>query len=383
MKYLERKTLAKYIFVAVAVAIAISFLIISNQMAQEMAREEREKIELWAEAIRMAAAGEDNAELNITLKILSGNKTIPVILCNEKKDVLLTANIDVPQKDSIVYLKKKMEIFGRKNVPIVIEDPDFRQYVYYGDSYTLKRLQYYPFVQIIVLTIFVCVSFLALLSTKKAEQNKVWVGLSKETAHQLGTPISSMLAWLEYLKEKSPDTSIIEEMEKDVARLEVVTDRFSKIGSKPAPKVEELRSQVIQSVSYLEKRISKKVSIEFDMPETPLYAEISVSLFSWVIENLTKNAVDAMSGVGKIIFSLSQKEGIVYLDITDTGKGIPKSMYKEIFSPGFTTKERGWGLGLSLTKRIIEDYHRGKIYVKNSGINIGTTFRIELRSVMP
>jgi Signal transduction histidine kinase len=381
MESLEKKTLAKYVFVIVAIAIAISFLIVSNQMANEMAKEERAKIELWADAIQMAATGEDSEELNITLKILSSNKTIPVILCNDEGEVLLTANIDIPQDDSIAFLHKKIEVYSSKNTPIVIEDPAFKQYVYYGDSYTLRRLQYYPIVQILVLTIFVCVSFLAFLSTKKAEQNKVWVGLSKETAHQLGTPISSMLAWLEYLKEKSTDVSVLEEMEKDVLRLQVVAERFSKIGSKPAPKIEELRSQVIQAVSYLEKRISKKVAIEFDMPEAPLYAKISTSLFSWVIENLTKNAVDAMSGVGKIIFKLSQKDGIICIDITDTGKGITKSMYKEIFSPGFTTKERGWGLGLSLAKRIIEDYHKGKIYVRSSEINVGTTFRIELKSI--
>ncbi|MDU1903592.1 MAG: HAMP domain-containing sensor histidine kinase [Dysgonomonas sp.] len=381
MESLEKKALAKYIFVIVAIAIAISFLIVSNQMANEMAKEERAKIELWAEALQMAATGEDGEELNITLKILSSNKTIPVILCNDEEEVLLTANIDIPRDDSTAFLRKKIEIYSKKNAPIVIEDPAFKQYVYYGDSYTLRRLQYYPIVQILVLTIFVCVSFLAFLSTKKAEQNKVWVGLSKETAHQLGTPISSMLAWLEYLKEKSTDVSILEEMEKDVLRLQVVAERFSKIGSKPAPKIEELRSQVIQAVSYLEKRISKKVIIEFDMPETPLYAKISTSLFSWVIENLTKNAVDAMSGVGKIIFKLSQKDGIICIDITDTGKGITKSMYKEIFSPGFTTKERGWGLGLSLAKRIIEDYHKGKIYVRSSELNVGTTFRIELKSI--
>lgn len=381
MKSLGKKALAKYIFVAVAVAIAISFLIFSNQMAREMAKEERQKIELWADAIQMAATGEDSGEFGLTLKILSGNKTIPVILCDENNKVLMAVNINIPKNDSTAFLQEKIESFKRKNTPIIIEGPDFKQYVYYGDSYTLKRLLYFPFIQILVLAVFVFVSFLALLSTKKAEQNKVWVGLSKETAHQLGTPISSMLAWLEYLREKSTDTSILDEMAKDVNRLQIVAERFSKIGSKPAPKIEELRSQIIQSVSYLEKRISKKVSIEFDMPEEPIYAKISNSLFSWVIENLTKNAVDAMSGVGKIIFRLSQKEDTIYIDITDTGKGLSKSMFKEVFSPGFTTKERGWGLGLSLAKRIIEDYHKGKIYVKSSEINAGTTFRIELKSI--
>ncbi len=380
MRSLDKRILAKYVFIGIAIAIAISFLIVSNQMAGDMAKEERRKIELWADAVQMAATGDESGELNLTLKILSANRTIPVILCDENDKVLLSANLNIPEDDSLGFLQKKIESYKKSNTPIVIENPDFEQYVYYGDSYTLKRLQYYPYIQIGVLTIFVCVSFLALLSTKNAEQNRLWVGLSKETAHQLGTPISSMLAWVEYLKSKTTDANVLNEMEKDVMRLQVVADRFSKIGSKPAPELQEMRSQVMQAISYLEKRISKKVKFEFDMPEKSIYAEISPSLFSWVIENLTKNAVDAMEGQGTVTFVLSQKGEYLYIDITDTGKGIPKTMYKEVFSPGFTTKERGWGLGLSLTKRIIEDYHKGKIYVKNSELNVGTTFRIELKS---
>lgn len=382
MKYLDKSSLAKYVFVVIAIGIAISFLIVSNNMAKDLAKEERQKIELWADVVQMTTAGTDNDELSIALKILSGNKTIPVILCDEDDKVLLYANIDVPHNDSIAFLKEKVAAFDKKNKPIVIENPDFKQYVYYGDSSTLRRLQYYPLVQIGVLTIFICVSFLALLSTKKAEQNKLWVGLSKETAHQLGTPISSLLAWEEYLKDKTDDTLALQEMEKDMLRLQVIVDRFSKIGSKPAPRTEEMRSQVLEAVGYLESRISKKVSFIFDMPENPVYANISVALFNWVIENLTKNAVDAMEGKGTITFKLSQKGNLVYLDITDTGKGMAKKMFKKIFVPGFSTKERGWGLGLSLTKRIIEDYHQGKVYVKNSELGVGTTFRIELKRVV-
>lgn len=378
MKSIDKRTLAKYIFIIMAVAIAISFLIVSNQMAGEMAKEERQKIELWADAIQLVPDNNDG-ELGLTLKILSGNKTIPVILCNEKDSVLLSVNLNIPEKDNVEFLKKKIMSYKKKNAPIIIKNAEFKQYVYYGDSSTLKSLQYFPFIQIGILSVFVIVSFLALLSTKNAEQNKVWVGLSKETAHQLGTPISSMLAWVEYLKNKLPDNTVLDEMEKDVSRLQVVADRFSKIGSKPAPQSKEMRSQVSQAVSYLETRISKKVSFEFIMPEKPVYSCVSPSLFSWVIENLTKNAVDAMEGKGKITFTLQSKGEILYLDITDTGKGIPKSMYKTIFSPGFTTKERGWGLGLSLAKRIIEEYHKGKIYVKSSELNVGTTFRIELQ----
>ena len=377
----DKKVLAKYIFIAVAIVIAISFLVISNQMAGDMAKDERQKMELWAYAINMAANNDRVGELELTLKILSSNKTIPVILCDEFDNVLMTANIDIPPEDSLEYLAGKVESFKKLNTPIVVESPNFKQYVYYGDSSTLQRLQYYPFIQIGVMTFFICVSFLALLSTKNAEQNKLWVGLSKETAHQLGTPISSMLAWVEYLKSKTEDASILNEMEKDVMRLQVVADRFSKIGSTPAPETRQVGEEMRQSVAYLEKRISKKIKFEFEIPDEPLYAKISASLFSWVIENLTKNAVDAMEGQGHILFKISQLNGFVCIDITDTGKGLPKAMFKSIFSPGFTTKERGWGLGLSLAKRIIEDYHRGRIYVKSSEIGVGTTFRIELARV--
>lgn len=378
MRSFDKKVLAKYIFIAIAIAIAISFLIISNQMAGDMAKDERQKMELWAEALQLAASNNGVDELDLTLKILSSNKTIPVILCDEDDNVLMTANVDVSVNDSLKYLAEQIDYFKKSNSPIVIESPNFKQYVYYGDSSTLKRLQYYPFIQIGVMTFFICVSFLALLSTKNAEQNKLWVGLSKETAHQLGTPISSMLAWVEYLKSKTSDISTLNEMEKDVMRLQVVADRFSKIGSTPAPETREVGEEMRQSVAYLEKRISKKVKFEFDIPRDPLYAKVSTSLFSWVIENLTKNAVDAMEGQGHIVFKLSQRNGLVCIDITDSGKGLPKAMFKSIFSPGFTTKERGWGLGLSLAKRIIEDYHKGKIYVKSSEIGVGTTFRIEL-----
>lgn len=378
MRSFNKKLYARYFFVVIAIAIAASFLFISNRTAEELAKDERLKIELWADAIQTTVNRGDEGELDLTLKILSGNKTIPVIWCDDEGEILMTVNLDIPAKDSLSFIKKKIVEFQKNNEPIVIRNPDFVQYVYYGDSSTLKRLQYYPFIQILILTVFVMISFLALLSTKNAEQNKLWVGLSKETAHQLGTPISSLLAWIEYLKEKTQDASIVGEMEKDIIRLQMITDRFSKIGSKPAPQLYEIKSEVMQAVSYLEKRISKKVKFIFDMPDEPIYAKISPSLFSWVIENLTKNAVDAMEGQGTITFDVYSKSSTIYIDITDTGKGMTKSMYKQIFSPGFTTKDRGWGLGLSLAKRIIESYHRGKIYVRNSELNVGTTFTIEL-----
>jgi len=381
MKLSEHNNLFKYLFIGVAVIIASSSLLISNHLIEDLSKEERQKIELWAEAMRMAASAQDeDSNTNIILQILSGNETVPVILCDDQNNVMFQMNIDMEQvKDSAAFLKKKVEAFRKSHPAIVIDNDAFKQYVYYDDSYTLKRLQIYPYIQLGVLAVFILTSFLALLSTKKAEQNKVWVGLSKETAHQLGTPISSLMAWTEYLKMKDPDSSIALEMEKDVDRLQIVADRFSKIGSMPSPDLLELREVVTNSVNYLQNRISKKVNFSFEYPDNPVFVYLNNSLFSWVIENLTKNAVDAMGGKGAIKYTITETSSQIYLDISDTGKGISKSKFKTVFSPGFTTKARGWGLGLSLTKRIIESYHNGKIYVKSSEMGVGTTFRIELK----
>ncbi|GAB6011337.1 sensor histidine kinase [Viscerimonas tarda] len=381
MKFSEHNDLFKYIFVCIAIIIAISSLVVSNYLVEDLSEEERQKIELWAEATRLVATENDATDMNLILHILEGNTTIPVILCDSGDHVMAYTNIKLPEEDDSAFLAKKVIRFKNSHSPIVIDNESFKQYVYYDDSYTLKQLQVFPYIQIGVLAIFILTSFLALLSTKKAEQNKVWVGLSKETAHQLGTPISSLIAWTEYLKLKDPESSIAREMEKDVNRLEVVAERFSKIGSSPSPDVVELRDVVRQSISYLENRISKKVNFSFAFPNNPVFVRLNSSLFSWVIENITKNAVDAMEGKGSITFGITEGSSLIYLDIADTGKGIPKSKFKTVFSPGYTTKARGWGLGLSLAKRIIESYHKGKIYVKSSETGIGATFRIELRKV--
>lgn len=379
MKLSEKNNLFKYIFICVAILIAFGSLLISNYLVENLSIEERQKIELWAEATRIMASENDQSDMNLILRILEGNTTIPVILCDSGGTILGHTNIKLPNENDSVFLAKKVSQFKKNHAPIVIDNASFKQYVYYDDSYTLKQLQVYPYIQISVLAVFILTSFLALLSTKKAEQNKVWVGLSKETAHQLGTPISSLMAWTEYLKLKNPDSDIAREIEKDVNRLEIVAERFSKIGSAPAPDVLELRDVVKQSVSYLQNRISKKVNFIFNFPNEPVFTQINTSLFSWVIENITKNAVDAMEGKGAISYTITEGANLIYLDITDTGKGIAKSKFKTVFSPGYTTKTRGWGLGLSLTKRIIESYHNGKIYVKSSEMGIGTTFRIELK----
>lgn len=370
----------KYVFIFAAILIAIVSVVVSDTLIKDMAREEREKIEVWAEATRVVTSEDPSLNMNLILKIIQGNTTIPVMLCNEKDSVLTYKNIELPEENVEAFLNEKVKELKSKNSPIVVdmEDGTF-QYLYYDDSTNLKRLLVYPYAQLSVVAVFILIAFLALASTKKAEQNKVWVGLSKETAHQLGTPISSLIAWLEYLKTKDVDISLIEEMDKDVKRLETIAERFSKIGSNPEPVPVDICESVRTAIGYMSTRISSKVKIHLNLPDYPVPVLMNSSLFAWVIENLTKNAVDAMEGQGEITVSLEEKSGKVKIDVTDTGKGIMKSKFKTVFNPGYTTKKRGWGLGLSLVKRIIESYHGGKIYVKWSELGKGTTFRIELR----
>lgn len=372
----------KFAFVFVALLIAITSVVISNGLIADLAKEERQKMEVWAEANRVMASQseEANIDMNLILKILEGNTTIPVLLCDENENVQVFRNIEVPEKNADIFLAKKIKEFKNKKqvIPIDLDDGTF-QYIYYDDSILLKRLFVFPYAQLSIVFVFILIAFLALSSTKKAEQNKVWVGLSKETAHQLGTPISSLVAWVEYLRTKEIDPSLLNEMDKDVKRLETIADRFSKIGSNPDATPVNINNSIRSTLEYMQTRISSKVKLYTHLPDEPSLVSINDSLFAWVLENLIKNAVDAMSGQGEITFQVGVKNKYVIIDITDTGKGIHKSKFKTIFSPGYTTKARGWGLGLSLVKRIIESYHGGKIFVKNSELGKGTTFRIELR----
>lgn len=395
-----------YIFILIAVLIVIATVYFSNSLSRQLAEEERKKAELWAESTKILTVPDsldfseneaypsyealenkqmetESTLLNLITKIINGNTSIPVILCDEQDSVNDHRNIKIPEKDAEAFLKNKIEKFKAKNPPIVITINDngneVKQYLYYDDSVFLKRLLMFPYIQLFVVFAFIILSFLALLSAKKAEQNKVWVGLSKETAHQLGTPISSLIAWVEYLKTKEVDATYLKEMEKDVKRLETVADRFSKIGSNPEPLPLNINKSIRSSYEYMRTRISSKVKLTIEFSEEPSLVLMNDSLFSWVIENITKNAVDAMEGRGSIHYQIENNTKKIYIDITDTGKGIAKSRFKTIFNPGYTTKTRGWGLGLSLVKRIVESYPGGKIYVKNSEIGKGTTFRIELR----
>ena len=369
----------KYLFIFTAILIAIASHVISDMLIKELAQEERHKMEVWAEATRLTASKDAAVDMSLVLKILQGNTTIPVVLCNSEDSILFVKNIDLPENDIDEFKKSIVKELKSKNqITIDMEDGTY-QYVYYDDSIILKRLLIYPYAQLAVVFVFIVIAFFALASTKRAEQNKVWVGLSKETAHQLGTPISSLIAWLEYLKTKEIDSSLLNEMEKDIKRLETIAERFSKIGSNPNPSPVDINQSIRIALSYMSTRISSKVKVFTHLTNSPVLVLMNDSLFAWVIENLIKNAVDAMEGHGEITLKIEEKERKVCIDVSDTGKGISKSKFKTVFHPGYTTKNRGWGLGLSLVKRIIESYHGGKIYVKNSELGKGTTFRIELK----
>jgi signal transduction histidine kinase len=390
-EYKSGKTF-RYLFILTALAIAIASVWITNSLVNELKEEERKKMEIWTETIALVSTQAlledlDNADAfnNYTahlLKIIETNTTIPTIYADETGKVIYSSNIRFPAKEDSTFIKKKISSFRKKHAPITIRlDEDTVQYVYYDNSTVLKQLQLFPFIQLTVVFAFIIISFLALNSAQKAEQNKVWVGLSKETAHQLGTPISSLIAWVEYLQTKEIDPNLLNEMDKDVQRLKTIAERFSKIGSSAEPEPMDLAAAISQAVSYMSRRISSKVAIATQLPDEPVTLLMNESLFGWTLENLIKNAVDAMDGQGEIKIRAFTKGEKIVLDITDTGKGIPKSKFDAVFHPGYTTKKRGWGLGLSLVKRIIESYQKGKIYVYKSELGKGTTFRIELKTI--
>jgi signal transduction histidine kinase len=311
--------------------------------------------------------------------VIEGNTTIPVIWTDEQMHIIDFLNLDAVKTMDPDYVEKRLTHMRQKYPPIIIEIDRLTQYIYYDDSSTLSHLANYPFIQLSIVVLFVGVAYFAFRSLRKSEQNQVWVGLSKETAHQLGTPVSSLLAITEMLKMQTSDNALVDELGKDVSRLQAITERFSKIGSKPATPITDVGQVIAASLNYMRKRSSDKVTIDFRKPEHPVMAPLSEPLFGWVIENLCKNALDAMSGVGKISVELTDGKNQIMVDIADTGKGISKRKYKTIFKPGYTTKSRGWGLGLSLSKRIIESYHNGRIFVLHSEPDRGTTFRIILK----
>lgn len=386
MQWTDRIRQVKIFLVVAAILIAVDSLLVSRSLTHDLAEQEKSKMQVWAEAMKSLSAADENTDLSLVLKVLDENHTIPVVVLNNEGVVTEYRNIKIKArnaKDSIAFITsygQQMKASGQViRISLSKNHHDYID-VCYDDSLMLKRIAVYPYVQLGVVLLFVIVAIFALLTSKRAEQNKVWVGLSKETAHQLGTPISSLMAWSTILKETYPDDELLPEMDKDVKRLQLIADRFSKIGSIPEPVPSCLNDVLIHVVDYMDRRTSKKIEMKTELPNEDVIINMNASLFEWVIENLCKNAVDAMGGkLGSITLRLEETDKRAIVEVSDTGKGIKKKDISNVFRPGFTTKKRGWGLGLSLAKRIVEEYHHGKIYVKNSEIGKGTTFRIELR----
>ena len=386
----------KFIFIGVAIIIVATSLFVSHRLVEDLKNEERTRMEVWAAAMGSLTEAEENTDLNLVLTVINGNNSIPVIVTDEENKILSHRNLGIQSRSSQDSLKQlqgrltEMRQTGKHmKMPLEItsqEDNTTTQSsseqlhhinIYYEESLILHRLALFPYIQLAVVSLFLLVALVALLSTKKAEQNRVWVGLTKETAHQLGTPISSLMAWIEVLKETYPNDDLLEDMQTDVQRLERITERFSKIGSQPALVNTSICPIIAQTVSYLQRRISSRITITSHIHQE-IELPLSAPLFEWVLEVLCKNSADAMSGAASIEISGQIKEDRYIIDVTDTGKGIARKNFSSVFKAGYTTKQRGWGLGLSLSKRIIEEYHHGRIYVFQSIVGKGTTFRIEL-----
>ncbi len=410
MNIYEMRRYGTLVFILASILVVAGFLYVSGRLVADLSEQERERMQIWADATReivnlgSAEQGVDadgnpvsapEPDIDFLLSIIEGNRNIPVLLTDDDGVIIMHRNFDLPEPvDSLnpLYISEANQeyLIGRlndlrstDNVIHIIIAPGHRQHLYYAESRLLRSLRYYPYIQLLVMLAFIAVVYFAVLSTKKAEQNKVWVGLSKETAHQLGTPISSLIAWAEYLKDDDSgvDPDVVKEMDKDVNRLATIASRFSKIGSRPNIEPADVNAVVTASADYMSTRISRQITLTLKASPEPLKVNLSEPLFQWVMENLIKNAVDAMAdGRGEINVrtGLDQRHQTAFIEVQDTGKGLPRKKFKTIFNPGYTTKKRGWGLGLTLAKRIIEQYHDGKIYVKSSEVGAGTTFRIEL-----
>jgi len=379
MDIYTRKRTWKFWLLVFAIIIGISSLFVTNSLVDSLAYEEKKKIEIWAYATNQMVNISDDGNFSLAIKVMESNENIPIILADENDSILNYRNLNRLNEITDEYLQKQLAIMKEQNEPIEIQVyEDYKQLLYYKDSILLTRLRYYPMFQLGFITLFMFIAYLAFSSARKAEQNQVWAGMAKETAHQLGTPLSSLLAWVELLKSKEETKEMVLEMEKDVARLETITDRFSKIGSQPTLEEVNIIQVVDEAIQYLKSRLPEKVSLELKHETSTITIPVSVVLLNWVIENICKNAVDAMKGEGLIQIQIQEQQNHVSIHINDSGQGIPVDLISSIFKPGVTSKKRGWGLGLSLSKRIIEEYHKGKIYVQSSVEGEGTTFGISL-----
>jgi len=380
MEIYSRKRWWKFLLMTGALIIGGASLFYTSRLASELRREETLKMELWAKANRQFARSDiDEQSLELVFEIIQNNTTVPLIIADSNDTIYFHRNLELPQKNRAAFLSQELRKMKQGREPIEIDLGDNQmQYLYYSDSILLRKLRWFPIVQLIVVVLFVLLAYWAFSAARRWEQDQVWVGMAKETAHQLGTPTSSLLGWVELLELKKVEPSLVEEMRHDIQRLQIITARFSKIGARPELKSMDITDMLHDVIRYMEHRLSKGVEICVQPPESMETAEISVNrpLFEWVIENISKNAADAMEGKGTLTFSWGNYKNQTFIDITDTGKGIARKFQKTVFKPGYTTKKRGWGLGLTLVRRIVEDYHNGRIFVKESSPGKGTTFRI-------
>jgi signal transduction histidine kinase len=382
MDFYGRKNLWKFLLLLFAILIGLATLFYTEGFLQELRGEEVKKVNQWANAMSSIQRANDKTDLTLATQIIQFNTTIPVILTDGNDNVITSKNLKLPENDADEYLKANLAEMKAEGTFIEVNfATDQKNFVYYQNSNLLTKLRFYPIVLLVVISLFIIIAYFAFSGARKAEQNQVWNGLAKETAHQIGTPLSSLIGWLELMKLQKMDPTMIKEVEKDVQRLETITNRFSKIGSQPSLGKTDLLLVTKKAVDYLKIRSPKKVEVDYHLPYEPVYAELNTPLFEWVIENLIRNAIDAIKGPGRIDVYLTSTEKWVQIEVSDTGKGIPAQKINSVFRPGFSTKRRGWGLGLSLAKRIIEEYHKGKISVASSVVNEGTTFRILLPKV--
>ena len=379
MDIYRKKQRWKQILFLAAVLIGVGSLWYTNRLVNDIETTERQKVEIWAEAMRITISADFEVDLAFPFSVIESNTHIPVILTDSSGNVLGQKNLDSLKVEDPRYMARQLRHAKEENERLIIDLGNEVQYIYYRDSILLRKLIFFPYVQLGIIMLFIAVSYIAFSISRKAEQNEVWTGMSKETAHQLGTPISSLLGWMELLKQSDMDRGMISEMQRDASRLEKITDRFSKIGSKPTLEESDLKAILSSNLEYIKRRGPENIEYLLDVPEKPIHVLLNETLFEWVIENLCKNAIDAIQGSGRVILHAVETENNVIIDVEDTGKGIAKSRFRTIFKPGYTTKKRGWGLGLSLSKRIIQEYHHGKIFVLSSEPGISTVVRIMLK----
>ena len=381
MQFSERRNITRWFIIIASFFIVVLILWNTYNFFQIFKTEERAKMEFWATAQKTLANANEHTDIELPFQIIQNNTTIPMIVTDSKDSIISHNNIDEVITNDNTSLKKYFNSIKNDNQPIKMQLSEKNyQLVYYGNSPLLNKLKYYPVALLLIIILFGAVVYNFYRATKMATQNKLWAGMAKETAHQIGTPLSSLIGWLEILKMENIEESTIVEIEKDINRLQTITDRFSKIGSEPVLEKRDIVEDTHKTIDYLQTRVSQQVSFSFKAPENPIYVEINPALHSWTIENLVKNAIDAMKGKGSLNIVISELKDIVKISITDTGKGIPKNQFTKVFEPGFTTKKRGWGLGLSLTKRIVQEYHKGKIKVAHSDIGKGTTMQISYKT---